>query len=101
MTSGDMEKAKSNLPDRPVRVIGIDLGTTNSVAAEIVWSPGQQGRPRARCLEIDQETREGVYTNVLLPSVIALLDGKEFVGEGARRLRNRSSQVRLRRNASL
>lgn len=101
MSPSEMEKVSSSLPDRPIRVIGIDLGTTNSVVAEILWSPGQKGQPRARCLEIDQETQEGMYTNVLLPSVIALLDGKEWVGEGARRLRTRSSQIGLRRNTSL
>lgn len=91
----------SNLPDRLVRIIGIDLGTTNTVVSELFWSSGQKEPPRARCLEIEQETREGNYTSVLVPSVIALAGGKEYIGEGARRLRARSSQAGLRRNANL
>ncbi len=91
----------TNLPDRPLRLIGIDLGTTNTVVSELFWSPGQQEPPKARCLEIEQDTREGNYTNVLVPSIVALADGTEYVGEGARRLRARSSQAGLRRNANL
>ncbi len=83
----------TNLPDRPLRLIGIDLGTTNTVVSELFWSPGQQEPPKARCLEIEQDTREGNYTNVLVPSIVALADGTEYVGEGARRLR--AGSVRL------
>jgi hypothetical protein len=40
-------------PSSPVHVLGIDLGTTNSSIAELIWD----GAPaRARCLEIDQQT---------------------------------------------
>ncbi|MFP3869175.1 MAG: Hsp70 family protein [Desulfobacteraceae bacterium] len=75
------------LPQRPVRAIGIDLGTTNSTVAELVWRP-EEGIPApARCLEIPQPTQEGTYTHVLVPSVVALYQGKVIVGEGAKRLR--------------
>jgi molecular chaperone DnaK len=79
----------NRLPSRvsgPVRVIGIDLGTTNCTVAEITWDPAKGGPPRARCLEIDQETDEGVYTHVLVPSVVAVRGGERLVGEGAKRL---------------
>ena len=69
------------------RAIGIDLGTTNSAVAEIVWDPavaavgdmyrshvsGEQARVpglQIRTLEIEQPTREGVYTSPLVPSVV-------------------------------
>jgi len=35
------------------RCYGIDLGTTNSSVAEIVWQPG--GKPSCRIVEIDHE----------------------------------------------
>jgi len=107
-----------------IRAIGIDLGTTNSAAAEIVWdeglgllpaqstgvalAPGKgsgsgpndapasgasassdaAAPPTIRVLEIEQPTREGVFTSPLVPSVVAILpDGRVWVGEGAKRLR--------------
>jgi molecular chaperone DnaK (HSP70) len=71
-----------------IRALGIDLGTTNSAVTEIVWDPAS-GQPPALCtLEIEQPTREGVYTSPLVPSVVAVLpDGRVWVGEGAKRLR--------------
>ncbi|MBE3130586.1 MAG: Hsp70 family protein [Acidobacteria bacterium] len=71
-----------------ISAIGIDLGTTNSAAAEIVWDPASDQPPTIRTLEIEQPTREGVYTSPLVPSVVAVLpDGTVWVGEGAKRLR--------------
>lgn len=81
-----------------IRAIGIDLGTTNSAVTEIVWEPGSgfssgvgagQIVPPTICtLEIEQPTREGVFTSPLVPSVVAILpDGTIWVGEGAKRLR--------------
>src|SRR5215831_1569212 len=64
------------LPKRQVRVLGIDLGTTNSTIAEIVWQPSAQAEPRVRCLEVEQETQFGTYTHVLVPSAVAIHDGK-------------------------
>ena len=42
----------------PVRALGIDLGTTNSTIAEIIWQPSGP-EPKVRCLEVDQETLSG------------------------------------------
>jgi molecular chaperone DnaK len=79
--------ASLDLPRKPVRVLGIDLGTTNSAIAEVVWQPGSPDPIRARCLEVAQETMEGEYIHVLVPSVVALQSGRVIVGEGAKRLR--------------
>ncbi|MCX8049903.1 MAG: Hsp70 family protein [Methylohalobius sp.] len=73
------------LSPSPVRVLGIDLGTTNSTVAEIVWQ--EKEAPVARCLEIEQPTETGPYIHVLVPSVVALYQGQTWVGEGAKRLR--------------
>lgn len=71
-----------------LRAVGIDLGTTNSAAAEIVWDPGSGAPPEIRVLEIEQPTREGVYSSPLVSSVVAVLpDDQVWVGEGAKRLR--------------
>lgn len=43
----------------PLRVLGIDLGTTNFTIAEIRWDPGDADAPQVRCLEIPQPTRQG------------------------------------------
>ncbi|GBC79467.1 Chaperone protein DnaK [bacterium HR09] len=71
----------------PIRVLGIDLGTTNSTVAQVVWSRGQEQPPAAQCLEIEQPTETGPYIHVLVPSVVALHRGQIWVGEGAKRLR--------------
>jgi molecular chaperone DnaK len=84
-------------PGVPLRAIGIDLGTTNSTVAEIEWRPGGPA-VQPRCVEIDQETREGTYTHVLVPSVVATHEGSVLVGEGAKRLRSRTGELGLRQN---
>lgn len=55
---------------RSIRVLGIDLGTTNSTISEAVWEVGVAAPPRAQCLEVGQPALEGEYTHVLLPSVV-------------------------------
>ena len=71
-----------------ISALGIDLGTTNSSAAEITWDPASGNPPSVRVLEIEQPTREGVYSSPLVPSVVAILpDNQVWVGEGAKRLR--------------
>lgn len=71
-----------------VRALGIDLGTTNSAAAEVIWDRDGGSPPEVRVLEIEQPTREGSYTSPLVPSVAAILpDNTVWIGEGAKRLR--------------
>jgi len=82
----------------PVRVLGIDLGTTNSTVAEVVWRRGQKEPVSAHCLEVAQPTDTGSYTHILVPSVVAVSNGQIWVGEGAKRLR---ADARLRRNKDI
>jgi molecular chaperone DnaK len=79
-------------PTEPLRVLGIDLGTTNSTVAEIRWEPGDPDAPRARCLEVEQPTRQGTFIGELVPSVVVLHDGSVLVGEGAKDLRTRVNE---------
>jgi molecular chaperone DnaK (HSP70) len=83
------------VPDQPVRVIGIDLGTTNSTIAEIIWDPDQPGEVKPRCVEVSQETMAGDYTHILIPSAVALHQSKAIIGEGAKRLFPRSAELGL------
>ena len=91
----------ATLPQKPIRVLGIDLGTTNSTVAELRWDPEEGLTQEARCLEVDQQTYQGLYTHVLVPSVVAIHDGKVMVGEGAKRLRARAPELGLRQNQNL
>jgi molecular chaperone DnaK len=85
--------------DTPLRVVGIDLGTTNSTIAEVRWEPG--GAVKVRCVEVDQPTQEGTYTHVLFPSVVAIHGDRVWVGEGAKRLRSRAPELGLEQNRNL
>lgn len=87
--------ADSTLSRRPVRVIGIDLGTTNSTVAQISWPPTKPQELRPRCIEVAQRTPLGEYTNVLVPSVVAIRSGEALVGEGAKRLRGMLAEYGL------
>ncbi len=42
-----------------IRVLGIDLGTTNSVMTEIKWHPGSN--PETKVIQIEQDTPLGAY----------------------------------------
>src|SRR3972149_4934272 len=64
---------------KPLRVVGIDLGTTNSTIAEVLWEPGEAA-PKVRCVEVEQSTLEGTYTHVLFPSVVAIHEGRIWGG---------------------
>jgi len=77
--------------DRKVRVVGIDLGTTNSTVAELTVEPDLKELPAARCLPVDQETTQGRYTHVLVPSVVAIYQDRKWVGQGAKLLRSNPS----------
>ena len=69
-----------------IRVLGIDLGTTNSTVAEVIYEPGKA--PVCNVLELTQPTEAGEYTSPLIPSVLAQLpDHTVWIGEGVKRLR--------------
>jgi molecular chaperone DnaK (HSP70) len=85
------------LPNRkskkPVRVLGIDLGTTNSTVAEIVCDPSDKGDISVRCLAVEQPTGIRSHWNPLVPSIVAIHDGQEIIGEGARLLRSKGREA--------
>jgi molecular chaperone DnaK (HSP70) len=93
--------ASAQLPTAPVRVLGIDLGTTNSSVAECVWNPDGEAAPRALCLSIEQETLGEPVRDSLVPSVVAIVDGRTIVGRGAGQLRRAPAEHGLREDATL
>ncbi|MBW1947666.1 MAG: hypothetical protein JRI33_06975, partial [Deltaproteobacteria bacterium] len=95
------ERVELRLPSKPLRVLGIDLGTTNSTVAEIFWDLEASSPPLARCIEVEQPTSEGTYIHVLVLSVVAIHGGQVLVGEGAKRLRARGSELGLTQNTNI
>lgn len=91
-TSAEIEVPAST---RPVRSIGIDLGTTNSAIAEILVTAESTGPPVARCLEVKQVTSMGPQYHTLVPSVLAIQGGDVHVGAGAKDLRARAGECKL------
>lgn len=79
-------KNKFNKIISPIRVLGIDLGTTNSAVAEIIFDPQKDIEIKAECLPVTQETESGNTSLRSVPSVVAIKSNKIFVGEGAKRM---------------
>ena len=72
------------------RVIGIDLGTTNSTVAQVrLPLPANSSAESAcECVPLEQTTQMGPFTGALVPSVLALdKAGTVWIGEGAKRMR--------------
>lgn len=71
----------------PLGAWGIDLGTTNATLcrASLVANSTAQDEPEV--VELRQPTQAGTFIGTLLPSMVALHQGQEFVGEGAKNLR--------------
>lgn len=95
--SDETFRKKENLS---YRVLGIDLGTTNSVVSEIILSL-ESNDIKAKCLEIEQETFQGIHTHILIPSMVAITKEKVLVGEGAKRLRSQATEFGLEQNKNL
>src|SRR3954468_2390063 len=82
-------------PEAPVRVLGIDLGTTNSTVAEAAFTPGDARVRTAECLSISQDGVEGQVSSPIVPSIVAVLGGRALVGWGAKQLRTAPALHRL------
>lgn len=91
---------KTLVNNKPIRVLGIDLGTTNSVVTDIQWDPSSGEAPVISVLDIPQETADGgSVLQDLVPSVVAKLpNGKILVGAGAHRLRVRPAEFEQNKN---
>lgn len=66
---------------------GIDLGTTNSTLCRISLPTGATSATEPELVSLRQPTPAGEFTGILLPSIVATHQGREFVGQGAKDLR--------------
>jgi molecular chaperone DnaK (HSP70) len=76
--------------DRPIRVFGIDLGTTNSSIAKITWDQSRGSRLAVRCLDIPQGTDDD--SGPLVPSIVFQDGDRAVVGWAAKRLAARMGE---------
>jgi len=73
-----------------VRVLGIDLGTSNCTVAQVQLPlvTDASGEAACQCVTLEQPTQMGPYLGALVPSVLAIDKTDEvWVGEGAKRMR--------------
>lgn len=86
-----LEKLRTAAKAKPgARVIGIDLGTTNSTVAQVrLPIPDNSTAEFAcECVPLEQATQMGPFTSALVPSVVAIdKGGTVWMGEGAKRMR--------------
>ncbi len=84
----------------PFRVIGIDLGTTNSVVACIDIYPGSK-EFEIEVVEIEQQTRSGTHFGELVPSAIAITEKTTYIGQGALHCRSFMRELRLEQDRNI
>lgn len=88
----------SSISNASCRVIGIDLGTTNSTVAQVKIPVAADTSPElaCECLHLEQPTQMGPYIGALVPSVVAIdKDGTVWVGEGSKRMRAKPQDYSL------
>ncbi|MDP2852402.1 MAG: hypothetical protein Q8O23_03240, partial [Gallionella sp.] len=72
---------------KPLTAWGIDLGTTNSTLCRTTFAAGSTVPAEPEVVGLRQPTQAGTFIGTLVPSMVAVHQGKEFVGEGAKNLR--------------
>lgn len=93
--------ANSSTVSQPIRVVGIDLGTTNSVLAYIDILDPSESDFEIKVLEVAQETRSGEHFGKLLPSAIAIHKGMLYIGHGALHCRSQMNQFGLEQDKNI
>lgn len=79
--------SKRTLPDRGVTYVGIDFGTSTTVAS-IAHYDEDKGMIQVETIPIEQRAEDGALVkSKLVPSVIALYNNTILVGEGANYLK--------------
>jgi molecular chaperone DnaK len=66
---------------------GIDLGTTNSTLCRATLIASGTVPPEPEVIEVRQPTTAGTHIGTLVPSMVAVHQSQEFVGQGAKNLR--------------
>ena len=92
---------RSSGVSQPLRVVGIDLGTTNSVLAYIDIVDPNKSKFEIRVLEVAQDTRSGKYFSELVASAIALHNNIVYVGQGALHCRSLMNKLGLEQDKNI
>jgi len=74
-------------PPKTLTGWGIDLGTTNATLCRTSLVAGSTAPDEPEVVELRQATQAGTFIGTLVPSMVALHQGHEYVGEGAKNLR--------------
>ena len=74
-------------PPKSLTAWGIDLGTTNSTLCRTTLAAGATVPAEPEVVELRQPTQAGTFIGTLVPSMVAVHQGQEFIGEGAKNLR--------------
>ena len=77
----------------PLTAWGIDLGTTNSTLCRAIVATGSTVPSEPEVVGLRQPTQAGAFIGALVPSIVALHQGQEFVGEGAKNLRTMAAAL--------
>lgn len=93
--------ANSSKVSQPIRVVGIDLGTTNSVLAYIDIIDPTKSDIEIKVLVVAQETRSGKHFGELLPSAIAIHNGMLYIGQGAIHCRGQMKKFGLEQDKNI
>ncbi|OGJ90987.1 MAG: hypothetical protein A2268_10130 [Candidatus Raymondbacteria bacterium RifOxyA12_full_50_37] len=82
-------------PQKKVRALGIDLGTTNSTAAEAVFDPESLISVQVSCIPVEQTGPDGKSISPFVPSMVAIHKGSAVIGHGAKRMRSHLAENNL------
>jgi tetratricopeptide (TPR) repeat protein len=77
----------NKIPATNIVAWGIDLGTTNSTLCRTTLPAGATSPTEPEVVPLRQPTPAGEFTGTLLPSIVAIYQGREYVGQGAKDLR--------------
>ena len=75
-----MPQAAAEQMTELITAYGIDLGTTNSTLARVTVDPATVDWPVAAAVEIEQPTPAGAIIGAVVPSMVAVHDGRVCLG---------------------
>ncbi|MBK6315427.1 MAG: Hsp70 family protein [Blastocatellia bacterium] len=92
---------RTPLPRGTVRVLGIDLGTTNSTICDAIFDPDEPEIDIPGEIVIEQDCFGEIVAGALVPSVVAVVNDRAVVGHAAARMRTAPAELNLEEQASI
>ncbi len=92
---------RTQLPGETVRVLGIDLGTTNSTVCDAVFDPDEPEIDVPGEIVVEQDCFGEIVAGALVPSVVAVVNEKPVVGHAAARMRTAPAELNLEEQATI